>query len=199
MGEKTILGSGAEAVIYKEKDSVVKERIGKSYRIKELDERLRQFRTRREAKVLERAGAAGILVPGIKKMDDRQMVLKMDFIDGQKLSAVFEKIDYKKYSKEIADIVSRLHKAGIIHADLTTSNFILKEGKLYIIDFGLSFFSDKEEDKAVDLHLLKQALDSKHYTIAKECFKIIKQHYPDKAVWKRFEKVELRGRNKKGS
>jgi len=58
-----------------------------------------------------------------------------------------------------------LHDANIIHGDLTTSNMILKDGKLFLIDFGLGFYSDKVEHKAVDLFLLKQALESKHPNI----------------------------------
>jgi tRNA A-37 threonylcarbamoyl transferase component Bud32 len=34
---------------------------------------------------------------------------------------------------------------------------------LKIIDFGLSFVSDKVEDKAVDLHLFSEAVESKHF------------------------------------
>ena len=53
-----VIGHGAEAVIYREKDSVVKDRISKSYRHPEIDFKLRKFRTRREAKV-QIAGNAG--------------------------------------------------------------------------------------------------------------------------------------------
>ena len=40
---------------------------------------------------------------------------------------------------------------------------MIKGDEISFIDFGLSFFSTKVEDKAVDLHLLKRALDSKHF------------------------------------
>lgn len=36
-------------------------------------------------------------------------------------------------------LIFRLHQQGIIHGDLTTSNMILKDNKLYLIDFGLSY------------------------------------------------------------
>ncbi len=66
--------------------------------------------------------------------------------------------------KEIGNLIGKMHNQNIIHGDLTTSNMIVNsnEKKIYFIDFGLSFFSEKIEDKAVDLHLLKRALESKH-------------------------------------
>ena len=74
---------------------------------------------------------------------------------------------------------------------------ILKDNKIYLIDFGLGFFSSKIEDKAVDLHLLKQALESKHYENFEKYYKVILDNYKHKDVIKRLEKVELRGRYKR--
>jgi TP53 regulating kinase-like protein len=72
---------------------------------------------------------------------------------------------------------------------------ILKD-KIYFIDFGLSFVSKKLEDKAVDLHLFRQALESRHHRIWEKCFSEFSKAYGDKAVLKRLEIVEARGRNK---
>jgi tRNA A-37 threonylcarbamoyl transferase component Bud32 len=46
-----------------------------------------------------------------------------------------------------------------------------------LIDFGLEFHSSEIEDKAVDLHLLKQALDAKHYGVAEEGFGVVVESY----------------------
>lgn len=76
---------------------------------------------------------------------------------------------------------------------------ILKNGKLYFIDFGLSFFSNKIEDKAVDIHLFKQALESKHYKVYKTAYEFFLKAYnplDKKKILERLEKVELRGRYK---
>ena len=93
-----------------------------------------------------------------------------------------------------------MHNNNIIHGDLTTSNMIL-ENEIYFIDFGLSFFSDKTEDKAVDLHLLRHALESKHHKIFEKSFKAVLNGYKSKCrkyneTIKRLEKVESRGRYK---
>ena len=47
-----ILQQGAEAIIYKIDNKVVKDRIKKSYRIPELDLKIRRRRTKAEAKLL---------------------------------------------------------------------------------------------------------------------------------------------------
>lgn len=80
--------------------------------------------------------------------------------------------------------------------DLTTSNMISKGKAVYFIDFGLSEHSDRIEDKAVDLHLLKECLRSKHFDIWEACWRIFEAHYKNKAVLDRLKKVEQRGRYK---
>jgi Kae1-associated kinase Bud32 len=73
--------------------------------------------------------------------------------------------------------------------------------EIYFIDFGLSFFSRKIEDKAVDLHLLKEALESKHSGIWEKSYKAALEGYlknasDGKEVLKRIKIVEKRGRYK---
>ena len=78
---------------------------------------------------------------------------------------------------------------------------ILKGNDVYFIDFGLSFIDQKEEHKAVDLHLLKQALESKHYKHYNSSFKAVLDGYKEnsnnyKLIIERLNKVEGRGRYK---
>lgn len=197
------IGRGAEAVIYLDKN-VIKDRIKKNYRIKEIDEKLRKFRTRREAKILDKLKQIDFPGPNLIKKDDKKMFIEMDFVKGDLLKNVLEKKNYRKLCEEIGEKVAILHNNAIVHGDLTTSNMILDD-EIFFIDFGLSIFSEKVEDKAVDLHLLKEALNSKHYRIAEEAFKSVMKGYKKKIsnyseILKRFEKVEGRGRYKgKGS
>ena len=74
-------------------------------------------------------------------------------------------------SKEIGKLVGILHKNGIMHGDLTTSNFILFKNIVYIIDFGLSQITIKPEDHAVDLRLIKEILNSAHAKIMQFAWK----------------------------
>jgi Kae1-associated kinase Bud32 len=188
-----LITEGAEARIYEKNNIIIKDRIKKNYRIKEIDEVLRKSRTNREAKVLEKLNKI-INVPKLIRKENN--IIFMQKIQGNKLRDVIEKIDYKKISKQIGKDIKKIHNLGIIHGDLTTSNMILNNQELFFIDFGLSFFSHKIEDKAVDLHLLQRALESKHYNIAENCFKIILKAYNDEEIKKRLKKVKERGRNK---
>ena len=67
-----------------------------------------------------------------------------------------------RISKDFGKIVGALHKNGVMHGDLTTSNFIVSNKKIFIIDFGLAIRTSKPEDHAVDLRLFKEILNSAH-------------------------------------
>lgn len=201
---KKEIGRGAEAVIYFDKN-VVKDRIKKRYRIKEIDDKLRKSRTRREAKIFEKLAEIGFPAPKLINTNKTDLI-EMGFINGSLLRDVLNKKNHKKLMRELGNKIATLHNNNIIHGDLTTSNFILGKGdnKIYFIDFGLSFFSNKVEDKAVDLHLLKQALESKHFQIWEKCFDAALDGYKKakdySEVLERFNRVETRGRYKrKGS
>ena len=127
----------------------------------------------------------------------------MPFIDGKKLSDYLDKFLLKKQKevcKLIGESTAKLHDADIIHGDLTTSNMILKDNKIYFIDFGLGFISHKFEDKAVDLHLLKQALEAKHFKnweiLFREVLKTYSKFKDSEIVLERLKAVEKRGRYK---
>ena len=214
-----IIQQGAEAVILKKGDLILKKRIKKSYRIDELDEKIRKLRTRSETNLLERASKI-IPIPKVIKSDEKSKEIDMEFIDGKKLSESLDNFKLEKQKqvcREIGKSVAKLHDSGIIHGDLTTSNMILKEektisheqkikgrsdngklGSLYFIDFGLGFMSNKIEDKAVDIHLLKQALEAKHFQNWKALFKEVIKSYKNSRdynlVIERLEKVEKRRR-----
>ena len=160
------LAQGAEAIVYKDNNDVIKERFSKKYRLGHLDESLRKFRTRREAKVLGKLAEMNFPAPNLKDFSDKRMSIVMDFIPGEKLKDVLKAgDDFQQLAKEVGERVAKLHSKHIIHGDLTTSNMIKHRdnGKIHFIDFGLSFFSEKVEDKAVDLFLLDRALESSHY------------------------------------
>jgi TP53 regulating kinase-like protein len=57
-----------------------------------------------------------------------------------------------------------------MHGDLTTSNFIVQKGKVFVIDFGLAQRTDKTEDHAIDLRLFKEILNSAHAHIMEKAW-----------------------------
>ena len=207
------IARGAEAVIYQDKDKIIKHRLKKTYRIKELDDELRKQRTRREANLLLKAP---IPHPALMKSDDTEKIV-MENVKGKKVRDVLDKNPL--LAKRIGKVVAELHNHNIIHGDLTTSNMILtnakfvnsenqkdfllleKGNKLVFIDFGLSFHSHKIEDKAVDIHLFKQALNSRHHRVYEKALGAFLKGYEKvnkyKEILARLEKVEARGRYRK--
>jgi TP53 regulating kinase and related kinases len=202
MKNKEIISKGAEAIILKSKNGIIKERIKKNYRIPELDEKIRKQRTRKEIKILEKASKI-INVPKILSTNEKDFLLEMEYLGDQRLSEKLDKYPKKEQQRIMKDLgnqLGRLHDKDIIHGDLTTSNTILKEKKVYIIDFGLGFISTRIEDRAVDIYLIKQALEAKHWKNYKELFSEFLEGYK---ISKNFEKVinqlkkvESRGRYK---
>jgi Kae1-associated kinase Bud32 len=161
-----IVKRGAEAILYLENNHLVKERIKKSYRVPQIDEKLRKLRTRKEANLISRAKRCGIETPKIVSVDEKSFKINMDFIDGKRLKEFFNETDdknRKEVAEELGKSVGLLHKNGIVHGDLTTSNMILKDNKIFFIDFGLGEFSKRIENQAVDLSVLKEAFKSTHF------------------------------------
>lgn len=189
-----LIKQGAEAKIFLDENKIIKERTPKNYRIKEIDEKLRFFRTKREAKIIEKSP---INVPKIFSTGKEK--IEMEFIEGDLLKDAFDKLEKNKRTeilKKIGKEIRKLHDSGIIHGDLTTANIILKNSEPFFIDFGLGFFSDKEEDKAVDIYLLKQVIESKHYDLSEEFKHVLEGYIADKSFIRRLGKIESRGRYK---
>src|SRR3989344_5944050 len=146
-----IIKQGAEAVIKLSKNKIIKERIKKNYRIKEIDEKLRKFRTKRESNILKKA--VFVNVPKVYNTNEKDMIIEMEYIKGILLKDFLNKNNLNEILKIcnlLGNNIAQLHDHEIIHGDLTTTNLILKDDKVYFIDFGLAFISHKSEDKAVD-------------------------------------------------
>jgi len=198
-----IVQRGAEAILYLEKGKLVKERLPKGYRNPELDRKIRKQRTRSEAKLMERARSKGVPVP-VAGMDGDFKIL-MDYIDGKKLKDSLNGMGKKERENaciEVGKMIADLHASGIIHGDLTTSNMVTdRQGKIFLIDFGLGKFSEKVEDQAVDLFLLYEALKSTHFRVLDECWNYVTKAYSKgfsgaEGVLKRIERIKKRRRYK---
>jgi Kae1-associated kinase Bud32 len=167
--KKGLVAKGAEANLFLRDGVLVKERICKKYRIKEIDGRLRRLRTQREAKLLDNARRAGVDVPTVKGVDLDNCTILMEYIQGDSMKDYLEKAgpeDVDRIGTLIGESVSRMHNSNIIHNDLTTSNMIVEENRVYFIDFGLGTTSTRVEDKAVDLVVLKKSVGVCHNEIS---------------------------------
>jgi len=169
-----LLKKGAEADIYlidwKGKKAIKKIRKPKNYRNPKLDAKIRRQRTFREAQTISAVKSFGISSPLIYFVNPKESSIIMQYIPGKPVHDLSdEKIIV--YCKDIGKIVGILHKNGMMHGDLTTSNFILFKERLFVIDFGLSQKTEKLEDCAVDLRLIKEILNSAHAKIMEPCWK----------------------------
>ena len=158
-----ILQRGAEALLTREGDVVTKKRLRKGYRVQELDQKIRTQRTKLESRILIKAKRLGIDVPRV--LDVQGTEIRMEFLEGERVKELLSLTNATQLGKKIGEAASGLHNAGIMHGDLTTSNMILKEGRLYLIDFGLAKSTSKVEDQAVDLFLLYEALKAGHFKL----------------------------------
>ncbi len=186
------IGRGAEAVISLEDGYVRKYRLPKSYRIEKLDDVLRQERTLREARIISDARRHGVPTPIICNI--QKFELEMQHIDGQRLKDIID----TELSERVGETIGRLHKAGIIHGDLTTSNMILFENRVYLIDFGLAFYENSIEAQGVDVHVYFQTLKSTHDN-SDELINAFKKGYAKTyeeadAVFNRVNEIKARGR-----
>lgn len=186
---------GAEATVEIKETKVIKKRERKNYRHPDLDKRLRDDRTEAEKRLMEDARQHSVNVPKLEKVDDS--TLEMQRINGKPLKSIID--NNPSVMKDLGDNIALLHATNIIHGDLTTSNVLVDE-KPYIIDFGLSFRSERLEDKAVDIHLFKQVLNSSHPELADKSWKLFLEGYRDyeesEEVLKQLKEVEKRGRYK---
>jgi TP53 regulating kinase-like protein len=204
-----LLKKGAEASLYLEewhnRKVVIKRRLPKKYRLPQLDLEIRSQRTVHEPNIIHKAKMVGVPTPTIFMVDVADANIVMEFVEGKQVKEVLDRVSSEKrleLSSHIGRMIGRLHKHGIIHGDLTTSNMILTPyGKVVFVDFGLSERSKEIEAKGVDLHLMKRALQSTHYKHAKECFEAVMKGYSEvvgeeetKKVSEKIQEIEKRGR-----
>ncbi|KAJ5103587.1 EKC/KEOPS complex subunit [Penicillium argentinense] len=162
--------------------------------------------------------------------------LMMEWIDGPVVRVVLEKWEawmkknassldsaqlqheearVKDLLRRIGKTLGALHKAGVVHGDLTTSNLMLRtppqvsdcgptgvsmEGEIVLIDFGLASQSMQDEDRAVDLYVLERAIGSTHPRSEPLMEEMVhgyrESHRGATSTLKRLEDVRMRGRKR---
>ncbi|MEP0825875.1 MAG: Kae1-associated serine/threonine protein kinase [Nitrososphaera sp.] len=157
---------GAEADIYLVewgcRPAVSKVRTPKPYRHRELDQAIRKQRTVHEASFMSAAKSAGVTSPFVYFVDPVNAEIIMEFVQGDNARDVLT----PDLCYEMGRYAAMLHANNIIHGDLTTSNFIANN-KLVLLDFGLSYYSERTEDMATDIRLIKEVLASAHISVKK--------------------------------
>lgn len=226
--------------------AALKIRPSKPYRHPILDRRLTRSRITQEARCLAKLVREGVSVPALLAMDWEGhggedggwggAWLMMEWIDGDVVRVALEKWETWMKSATLDDeqtqaqearvralmrkmgaAIGALHKAGVVHGDLTTSNLMLRpfangdtdansghdtelDGDVVLIDFGLASQSAQDEDRAVDLYVLERAIASTHprsETLAEDLIVGYRDSYKGApSALKRLEDVRMRGRKR---
>jgi len=146
-----LIYEGAEAKVFLDKDTIIKQRILKKYRNSKLNDKILKQRTKTEANILRKISQIGISCPKVIKEDLTNYTLYLSYVNGKPL---------RKYSKDkeklilVGKEIAKLHNYNIIHGDLTAQNIFFGKNPIFL-DFGLSSISSKLEDYATDLTVLK--------------------------------------------
>jgi len=186
---------GAEAVVSFRDGNAVKQRVSKRYRVPALDKKLIAERTRAEARLIHTARKGGVPTPVISDITHDSIV--MEQVTGTLLTGSLS----AAHCEEAGRMVGRLHTAGIMHGDLTTSNMILRQnnGRCVLIDFGLSQVTAEIEQRGVDIHVMFQTLKSTNPNEAGVFCAAFARGYAETfagagEVLAREQEIELRGR-----
>jgi Kae1-associated kinase Bud32 len=180
---------------------IIKSRVTKGYRHPELDASIKVSRTKNEARLIQDARRHGVPTPIIYDIDLRNGKIIMEEIEGERVKDVLEHADdgtCREVCQEIGRLVALLHKACITHGDLTTSNMIIRNGKIWFIDLSLGTRNAMIEEMGVDLHLLHEAFQSAHSEILPMYDVILESYRSNFArgneVLKKIKEIEDRGR-----
>ena len=189
---------GAEAIVetidWNGQTVISKMRNKRGYRHPALEKRLVVERLRSESRIMERLISQGVPVPAIFSVNTSDNSIFMEFIEGQTLERALRGKDFKKHLIQTAHLLSRIHSLNVVHGDPTTSNFLVND-KIYAIDFGLSSISDDDEDRASDLRVFLESLDSHHSEInGRNIFLEAYSTRASKSVLEALKVLELRGR-----
>jgi len=140
--------SGKEGTVY-----LVKYR-NKEYALKQFRNHKVPENIQKEAEMQQICAKHG-LSPKIKEINPICKYIVMDKMDSS-LKDLIKKYNGripKKYQQEIINIISMLDKIKIFHGDPNPSNFMIKDKKLYLIDYG---FAKKINDKLIEKHGTKE-------------------------------------------
>ena len=204
-----LIKKGAEASLYLAewhgRKVVMKKRLPKEYRPSQLDLQIRNYRTVHEPQLMHEAKEAGVPTPLIYLVDVEHAAIIMEHVDGKQIKQLLGEVSERERQWlcfKVGCLIGLLHKHGIVHGDLTTSNMILDgNGHVYFVDFGLGEKTAELEARAVDLHLMKRALQSTHFEFADECMRSVGEGYASivgpeslKKVAEKIGEIERRGR-----
>ncbi len=117
-------------------ERISRDKIKKMYRKVPKDCRWMQEREVKALKLLEKYDSFP------KVLEEGEGYIVMNYI-GRRI-----KFGFVRYREQAMKILEEIREVGIIHRDINRKNFLLLNGKLYLIDFGWCVFKDEDITKA---------------------------------------------------
>jgi len=146
--------------------------------------------------MLSLAKTSGVYSPFVYFIDPVACEIVMEFVSGKNAKDIMN----SGLSRQMGRYAGFLHSKNIVHGDLTTSNFIVGN-RLVLVDFGLSFYSERLEDKAVDVRLIKEIYNSAHFALFESLLANFLTGYSDimsesgtRKILEKVSDIEARGR-----
>jgi Kae1-associated kinase Bud32 len=185
------IAEGAEAKIYQTRifgrELLLKRREAKRYRIKALDQRLRRERTRTEARIMLRLSRSGLNIPRLIAVG--RFSILMEKLPGRLLK---DARSDRETLGALGAMLGKIHDQNIAHGDFTPANVMLSGKSICLIDFGLSEVTNSQEEKALDLLLMKRSIPKIQYQIFEKSY--AKSYNNSKVIINRLKEIERRGR-----
>ena len=118
---------------------LVKIKNGAEYAMKTFRKNKSSSMLQKEAKLQKKASEFGIS-PNVIEVDTVSKYIVMERLDSHLFDNMKkqQKNLTKTQQKQIISLYKKLDKAGIFHGDANLLNYMYKDDKLYIIDFGMS-------------------------------------------------------------
>ena len=188
-------------------EAVLKHRFSKKYRHPAIDRKLTKQRLVAEARAVVKARRLGVAVPSLLYAEAQtgSRVFRRSRGRQLKLGSNEEGVSPRgeRLLVELGATVAKLHDGGMIHGDLTTSNAMVDDeadGRLVMIDFGLSTNSDLAEDKGVDLYVMERAFTSAHAAHGNLFERVLSAYKRSTTRWSgvfnKYAEVKARGRKR---
>jgi Kae1-associated kinase Bud32 len=172
--EEAPVSRGAEATLHAVEwlglAALRKERETKTYRPKNLDERLKRERTRNEVRLLTEARRLGVRTPIVYDIDLPKHRLILEQLPGPTLKELLDAsagdpAPLAQPVKALGTALGRLHAGGLSHGDLTSSNILYPDGPTgppALLDLSMGARNAGVEERGIDLHLVEEDLKALH-------------------------------------
>jgi Kae1-associated kinase Bud32 len=172
--EEKPVSRGAEASLHAVEwlglPALRKQRETKSYRPKNLDERLKRERTRNEVRLLTEARRLGVRTPIVYDVDLPNHRLILEQLPGPTLkdlldAAKDDPLPVEPSVRALGVAIGRLHAGGMSHGDLTSSNILYPDGSggaPALLDLSMGSRNAGLEERGIDLHLVEEDLKALH-------------------------------------